>query len=40
MLPYQGDKTSNILKPVKGYVLKPLPKHTKLEVSFPGKKKT
>ena len=35
MLPYQG---SNLLKPMKRYVSKLLPEHTKLEITFPGKK--
>ena len=38
MLPYQGDKGSNLLKSMKRYVSKLLPEHTKLEVTFTGKK--
>ena len=38
MLPYQGDKGSNLLKSMKRYVSKLLPEHTKLEITFTGKK--
>ena len=38
MLPYQEDKGSNLIKSMKGYVSKLLPEHTKLEISFKGKK--
>ena len=38
MLPYQGDKGSNLLKSMKRYVSKLLPEHTKLEITFKGKK--
>ena len=38
MLPYQGDKGSNLLKLMKRYVNKLLPEHTKLEITFTGKK--
>ena len=38
MLLYQGDKGSNLLKSMKRYVSKLLPKHTKLEIPFTGKK--
>ena len=38
MLPYQGGKGSNLLKSVKTYVSKLLPEHTKLEITFTGKK--
>ena len=37
MLPYQGDKGSNLLKSMKRYVSKLLPEHTKLEITFIGK---
>ena len=38
MLPYQGDKGSNLLKSMKRYVSKLLPEHTKLEITFTDKK--
>ena len=38
MLPYQGDKDSNLLKSMKRYVSKLLQEHTKLEITFTGKK--
>ena len=38
MLPYQGDKGSNLLKSMKRCVSKPLPEHRKLEITFTGKK--
>ena len=38
MLPYQGDKGSNLLKSMKRYVSKLVPEHTKLEITFTGKK--
>ena len=38
MLPYQGDKGSNLLKSMKRYVSQLLPEHTKLEITFKGKK--
>ena len=38
MLPYQGDKGSNLLKSMKRDVSKLLPEHTKLEITFIGKK--
>ena len=38
MLPYQRDKGSNLLKSMKRYVSKLLPEHTKLEITFTGKK--
>ena len=38
MLPYQGDKGSNLLKLMKRYVSKLLPEHTKSEITFTGKK--
>ena len=33
MSPYQGDKGSTLLKPIKLYVNKLPPEHTKLEIS-------
>ena len=39
MLPYQGDKGSNLLKLMKRYVSKLLPEHTKLKNTFAGKKR-
>ena len=39
MLPYQGDKGSNLLKSMKRYVSKLVPEHTKLEITFTGKKR-
>ena len=38
VLPYQGDKGSNLLKSMKRYVSKLLPEHTKSEITFTGKK--
>ena len=38
MLPYQGDKGSNLLKSMNRYVSKLLPEHIKLEITFTGKK--
>ena len=38
MLPYQRDKGSNLLKSMKRYVSILLPDHTKLEITFTGKK--
>ena len=38
MLQYQGDKVSNLLNSLKRYVNNLLPKHTKLEMTFTGKK--
>ena len=38
MLPYQGDKGSNFLKSMSRYVYKLLPEHTKLEITFTGKR--
>ena len=38
MLPYQEDKGSNLLKSMKRYVSKLPPEHTKLEITFTGKK--
>ena len=38
MLPYQGDKGSNLLKSLKRYVSKLLPENTKLEITFISKK--
>ena len=38
MLPYQGHKGSNLLKSFKSYVSKLLPEHTKIEITFTGKK--
>ena len=38
MLPYQGDKGSNLLKLMKRYVSKLLPEDTKLEITFRGNK--
>ena len=38
MLPYQEDKGSNLLKSMKRYVSKLLAEHTKLEITFTGKK--
>ena len=38
MLPYQGDKGFNLLKSMKRDVSKLLPEHTKLEITFIGKK--
>ena len=37
MLPYQGDKGSNLLKSMKRYVSKLLPEHTKLKITFTSK---
>ena len=39
MLPYQGDKGSNLLKLMKTYASKLLPEHTKLEITLTGKKR-
>ena len=39
ILPYQGDKASNLLKSMNRYVSKLLPEHTKLEITFTGKKR-
>ena len=39
MLPYQGDKGSNLLKSMKRYASKLLPEHTKLEIILTGKKR-
>ena len=38
MWAYQRDKGSNLLKSMKSYVSKLLPEHTKLEITFTGKK--
>ena len=38
MLPYQGNKGSNLIKSMKRYVSKLLPEHTKLEITFTGTK--
>ena len=38
MLAYQGDKGSNLFKSMKRYVSKLLLEHTKLEITFTGKK--
>ena len=38
MLQYQGDKVSNLLNSLKRCVSNLLPKHTKLEMTFTGKK--
>ena len=38
ILPYQGDKGSNLLKLMKRYVCKLLIEHAKLEITFTGKK--
>ena len=38
MLPHQGDKGSNLLKLMKRYDSKLLAEHTKLEITFTGKK--
>ena len=38
MLPYQRNKGSNLLKSMKRHVSKLLPEHTKLEITFTGKK--
>ena len=38
MLPYQGDKGSNLLKLMKRYVSKLLPEDTNLEITFRGNK--
>ena len=38
MLPYQGDKGSNLLKSMKRYASKLLPEHTKLGITLTGKK--
>ena len=39
MLPYEGDKGSNLLRSIKKFVSNLLPEHTKLEITFTGKKK-
>ena len=39
ILPYQGDKCSNLSKSMKRYVSKLLPEHTKLEITFASKKR-
>ena len=38
MSPYQEDRGSNLLKSMKRYVSKLLSEHTKLEITFTGKK--
>ena len=38
VLPYQGDKGSNLLKSIIRYVCKLLPEHTKLDITFTGNK--
>ena len=38
MLPYEGDKGSNLLRSIKKFVINLLPEHTKLEITFTGKK--
>ena len=38
MLPYQGDKGSDLLKSLNRYVSILLPDHTKLEITFTGEK--
>ena len=39
LLPYQGDKGSNLLKSMKRHVSKLVPEHAKLEITFTGKKR-
>ena len=39
MLPYEGDKSFNLLRSMKKFVSNLLPEHTKLEITFTGKKK-
>ena len=38
MLPYEGDKSSSLLRSIKKFVSNLLPEHTKLEITFTGKK--